>query len=416
MGSNELGNGEDLNARRVDETINFEEEYVDEEVEEYEDPMYRGEDEEEEVDQPGPVDGQIYEPQYEAEAYEPQYDQGVEQEDGDYYEPEAVPAEGEDYQGRGKGQGSALARRTAPRRQAAVEANGYMVDEVQGGSLEEAFEDDGNIDRMLTKTRKKNKFKLTHGEIQQICHELVNKMEAAAEKDLNLHSHGKIAMEKLKLIPELEETLIRRDFQQFLLEEGILGVLKAWIEPLSDGTLPNIKVRTTVLNCLKQLPIDTRDQESREYLKNSDVGSRVMFLSRISAETRENRKLASELVQRWARPIFAERVDEAQEEEMIRETLNARKRRLEQEREEELRDHSKKLKPGDPGYRHTARIPAPSRLDYVIKPLSRVNPDEAKLVSKKNPVMVKLNKIQRRKTLVNGRSMQAVRPSIEGRK
>lgn len=56
------------------------------------------------------------------------------------------------------------------------------------------------------------------------------------------------------------------------------GVLKAWIEPLSDGTLPNIKVRTTVLKCLKQLPIDTRDQESRDYLKSSDVGSRVMFL------------------------------------------------------------------------------------------------------------------------------------------
>lgn len=70
----------------------------------------------------------------------------------------------------------------------------------------------------------RNKHKISRAEIQQIAQELVDEMEIAADRDLQLHGDGEVALEKLKLIPKLEETLIRRDFQKILLAQGILGV------------------------------------------------------------------------------------------------------------------------------------------------------------------------------------------------
>jgi hypothetical protein len=41
---------------------------------------------------------------------------------------------------------------------------------------------------------------------------------------------------------QVEDRLARRSWHDELLASGILGVLKAWIEPMPDGNLPNIKV------------------------------------------------------------------------------------------------------------------------------------------------------------------------------
>ena len=107
---------------------------------------------------------------------------------------------------------------------------------------------------------------------------LLKKMELAAVNDIKSHNRGEPAIEKLKMLDEVEEACIHRDKQPLLLKEGLLGVLKSWIEPLSDGTLPNIKIRTTVLRILQKLPIDTADMTDRTNLKMSKIGSRVMFL------------------------------------------------------------------------------------------------------------------------------------------
>ena len=107
---------------------------------------------------------------------------------------------------------------------------------------------------------------------------LLKRMEQAAFNDIKSHDRGEPAIEKLKMLDEVEEACIHRDKQPLLLNEGLLGVLKSWIEPLSDGTLPNIKIRTTVLRILQKLPIDTADVTDRTNLKMSKIGSRVMFL------------------------------------------------------------------------------------------------------------------------------------------
>lgn len=62
------------------------------------------------------------------------------------------------------------------------------------------------------------------------------------------------------------------------------GVLKAWLEPLPDGTLPNSKVRGSVLRLLGQLPVDCAQEDRKEQLKRSGLGRIVMFLFKVPGE------------------------------------------------------------------------------------------------------------------------------------
>lgn len=69
-------------------------------------------------------------------------------------------------------------------------------------------------------------------------------------------------------------------------------MLKAWIEPMPDGTLPNSKVRGTVLRLLGQLPVDCSFEDRREQLKRSGLGKVVMFLFKVPGAARRLRCLA----------------------------------------------------------------------------------------------------------------------------
>ena len=60
------------------------------------------------------------------------------------------------------------------------------------------------------------------------------------------------------------------------------------------------------------LPIDTSREDIKTQLKRSQLAARVMFLCRCSEETTANRKLATELVQIWSRPIFYDADQEAE--------------------------------------------------------------------------------------------------------
>ena len=56
----------------------------------------------------------------------------------------------------------------------------------------------------------------------------------------------------MKMGSDVQE-VAQRDLHEDLLDAGILGVLKAWLEPMSDGTLPNLKIRSAVLRTLINL-------------------------------------------------------------------------------------------------------------------------------------------------------------------
>ena len=54
---------------------------------------------------------------------------------------------------------------------------------------------------------------------------------------------GRPAIHKLQMLGRVEEALADKRLHTDLLDGGLLGVLKGWLEPMRDGTLPNTKVR-----------------------------------------------------------------------------------------------------------------------------------------------------------------------------
>ena len=60
------------------------------------------------------------------------------------------------------------------------------------------------------------------------------------------------------------------------------GVLKAWIDPMPDGTLPNSTIRSAILKHLDELPIDCALEDRKAQLKRSGLGRTIMFLAKVS--------------------------------------------------------------------------------------------------------------------------------------
>ena len=141
-----------------------------------------------------------------------------------------------------------------------------------------------------------------------------------------------------------------------------LLLAQAWLEPMADGCLVNVAIRTSILKLLDGLPLDMGDGGRREQMKRSGLGpvrcqhvlpfaaleqlllhtlayvsaqpvapccqlwvaaaarrtdracaQVVMFLKRVSDETPTNRRLAGALIRKWARQVVAEMRDDDDE-------------------------------------------------------------------------------------------------------
>ena len=79
----------------------------------------------------------------------------------------------------------------------------------------------------------------------EVVEALIANMEVAAEMDISANEEGKPAVNKIKLLPEVESKLSQAVLHKELLDGGILGAMKLWIELLPDGSLPNVKVSSS---------------------------------------------------------------------------------------------------------------------------------------------------------------------------
>ena len=171
-------------------------------------------------------------------------------------------------------------------------AEDVFGDEEEGegdmGNMLEAAEDDDEIDRMFDK-KKRRAHEQTLQDIQATVESFLARMEAAAEGDMDANSRNKPAIQKLRMLPDVQDILSNQNVHNEFLDGGLLGVFKAWIEPMPDGSLPNITVRSAVLKLLAQLPIDISYEGRKEQLKKSGLGKVVMFLFKLPDETAANR-------------------------------------------------------------------------------------------------------------------------------
>ncbi|KXZ47063.1 hypothetical protein GPECTOR_38g300 [Gonium pectorale] len=226
------------------------------------------------------------------------------------------------------------------------------------------------------------------------------------------------AISKLRLLPELELFLAQRKYHESFLQQGGLGVLKGWLEPYFDGTLPNVRVRSAILKGLQTLPIDTSHEDHKEMLRKSQLGKNVMFLFKCGEETPENRRIAKELVHRWSRPIFYDQeAEDAKKRVHQQQLLEAR--RMELDRRKDSPETGAAAAVRSKAMRIHAMIPRASKLDYVNNPGAAKDFNESEVAVAAGPKAKQVDALTKRlreqQKKLKDSNARAMKPSVEGR-
>lgn len=309
-----------------------------------------------------------------------------------------------------------------------VDQVGRFDSDNEAGSIGDApqAEEDTEMNKLFKGGKKKKKNEKSPAELAMIVEDLMAELEVTAEEDAELNRQNKPAINKLKKLPLLIEVLSKKKLQLEFLDHGVLTLLKNWLEPLPDGSLPNMNIRTAILKLLSDFPIDLEQYDRREQLKKSGLGKVIMFLSRSEEETTANRKLAKELVDKWSRPIFnkSTRFEDMRsyEDERIPYRRPAPKhvnKSPEQEsRDDDLDEFSQGKKSRQAASRQHASRPEALPLDFVVRPQSKIDPEEIRARAKQVVQNQRRQKMKRKLLQLKGpkkKQLQASRLSAEGR-
>ncbi|XP_055819776.1 protein IWS1 homolog 1-like isoform X2 [Solanum dulcamara] len=294
----------------------------------------------------------------------------------------------------------------------------------------EEGEDDEEIKHLFRGGKKTKKNEKSAAEIALLVENVMAELEVAAEEDVVLSSQSKPAINKLKKLPQLIEVLSKKQLQQEFLDHGVLTLLKIWLEPLPDGSLPNINIRAAVLKILTDYPIGLEQYDRRELLKKSGLGKVIMFLSKSDEETTANRKLAKDLVDKWSRPIFNKSTRYEDRRNYKDETaahyrrpsmkrpINKASRMESGDDDLDLARFSQSQKSGQSSSRQVTTRPEAMSMDFVVRPQSKIDPDEVR--ARANAMVLdqhrqKMNKKLQQLKAPKKKGLQATKLSVEGR-
>ncbi|MBA0749817.1 hypothetical protein Gogos_003703, partial [Gossypium gossypioides] len=131
------------------------------------------------------------------------------------------------------------------------------------------FDTDVEIEAMFDKVKRRKKMEETSSPgIGLLVEKVMAQMEIAATDDIELNIQNKPAIRKIQMLPLLTDFLSKKKLQQEFLDHGVLTLLKSWLDPLPDGSLPNATLRSSILNILTQvMPVDISLEDGREQLK-----------------------------------------------------------------------------------------------------------------------------------------------------
>ncbi|EOR04145.1 hypothetical protein E3P92_00086 [Wallemia ichthyophaga] len=129
-------------------------------------------------------------------------------------------------------------------------------------------------------------------------HLLRDQMFTAADQDEDSKKEGKPALNKLRLLPRVIETMQKTHLETSILENNFLDGVRRWLEPFSDKSLPPLNIQTEFFQILSNMYIDTQS------LKSSKLGPIILFYSRHSRVNNSIKRAADILVTRWMRPLL----------------------------------------------------------------------------------------------------------------
>jgi transcription factor SPN1 len=154
------------------------------------------------------------------------------------------------------------------------------------------------VKRMARK--KKETKKLPELEVEAT--EFLREMDAAADADEECIANRKPATKKLALLPQVLETLAKKDMQRPLLDLDLLTVTKRWVQPLPNGSLGNVTLRKAIFESISTMTGENGVNSGD--LKRSGFGKVTMALYMHKSETPAMKKLLKSLIDGWSRPIF----------------------------------------------------------------------------------------------------------------
>ncbi|KAG2304226.1 hypothetical protein Bca52824_032877 [Brassica carinata] len=265
--------------------------------------------------------------------------------------------------------------------------------------LAEEDEDDDEVNNLFKMGKKRKKAERNPAEIALLVENVMAELEVTAEEDAELNRQGKPAINKLKKLSLLTNVLGKKQLQTEFLDHGVLTLLKNWLEPLPDGSLPSINIRAAILRIL------------------TDV---IMFLSKSDEETTSNRRLAKDLVDKWSRPIFnkSTRFEDMRNLDEDRAPIEGHQP-VNKASTMESRDGDFDLDivRGDSSRNMTMR-PEATPMDFLIRPQSKIDPDEVRARAKQvsqDQRRVKMNKKLQQLKGPKKKRLQATTVSVEGR-
>ncbi|KAJ3159096.1 Transcription factor iws1 [Geranomyces michiganensis] len=155
-----------------------------------------------------------------------------------------------------------------------------------------------DVDAAMKKGKKKRAVLQEEAEVDEIAVMMLNRMRETAEADKELNRKRRPAVEKLKALPETMTYLSRQQNYDQYLENHILEGIKAWLEPLPDASLPSLDIQMAMFDVLGKMHIDTT------HLRESLIGRIVNFYAKCPRVSLERQKTATQLVDKWMRPIL----------------------------------------------------------------------------------------------------------------
>lgn len=119
---------------------------------------------------------------------------------------------------------------------------------------------------------------------------LKDKMRNTLYKDQDLIQNSKPAINRLLILPDCMQKLFKL---RSVVDADLLHVLREWLEPLPDNTLPNLDIRLQILEFLLTI------NPSRDQLVSSEIGKIVYTYSKNKKTEPEIRKVAKQVVKKW---------------------------------------------------------------------------------------------------------------------
>jgi len=194
---------------------------------------------------------------------------------------------------------------------------------------------------------------------------MIAEMRIAAKEDRDLNILGRPATKKMGMLKHALHNLQKVELQMAFVEANLLSVMTDWLAPMPDKSLPHLFIRTEFLKLLQELKI-----EDSSRLKESGIGKAIMYLYRHPREERNNKNLAGQIINEWARPIFRKvtdfsrlsKEDHREQDAAMAARLGRKKKRKIDETEEEP------AKPGSAGWVSRARVPMVDNQEYINRP------------------------------------------------